>query len=42
MSSISGSFSKYPFERATSKYNMEDSINSINLSVTKENSNPLG
>jgi hypothetical protein len=41
MANISG-FSKYSYEKASSKFNLEDSINSINMSMSKENSNPLG
>jgi hypothetical protein len=41
MSNIS-SMNRFSFERAGSKFNLEDSIHSVNMSMSKENSNPLG
>ena len=36
------SFSRFSMERGSSKYNLEDSISSINMSTNKENGGPLG
>jgi len=40
---MSVGYSRYSFEKGNnSKYSIEDSINSISMSISKETSNPLG
>jgi hypothetical protein len=36
------SFSRFNIERTGSKFKLDESMHSINLSICKENSNPLG